>query len=371
MARPRGRGACGADHAAQTRRRRRRRSRRRSLTPVPSLYGAAGEGRSPWRVERGTKTKALGPSSPATRTLVGRAVTVLIESRGRSRCADASCPKAPDPDASAPDAPPRDFPEWPRQPVSRPGRPGRNNGQRQDRPLAGARRRAARQRAGERDRLRRFPARCTGGMDIGTARSPRRNARWSRITASTSWIPTSRSASLTTRPVPPRRWRASPNGAQSPCWSEARASISVRGPWTRRRGAALGPRRARSVEARLARRDCPRLVGELRELAPTRAAAVDLRNPRRVVRALEIARLTGETRHCPQPRGYGGPVLWLGVRVERRSCASGSIPRALGPVRTAGLGEETPPLGRPLLAALASFSLVLGYAESLALIEGR
>ena len=57
------------------------------------------------------------------------------------------------------------------------------------------------------------------------------------------------------------------------------------------------------------------LVSELRSLAPTRAGVVDLRNPRRVVRALEIARLRGDA-PLPEPRGYGRSVLWLGLSVE-------------------------------------------------------
>ncbi len=123
-----------------------------------------------------------------------------------------------------------------------------------------------------------------------------------------------------------------------------------------------------SVEARLATEGLPALVGELRELAPTRAAAVDLRNPRRVVRALEIARLRGDA-PLPQPRGYGGPVLWLGVRVEPPVLRERIHTRARAQF-DAGLVEETRALVARFSPALASFSGI-GYAESLALIEGR
>ena len=57
------------------------------------------------------------------------------------------------------------------------------------------------------------------------------------------------------------------------------------------------------------------LVDRLRQLAPTRAAQIDLRNPRRVVRALEIAELQGDA-GVPEPLGYDGPVAWLGLTVE-------------------------------------------------------
>ncbi len=123
-----------------------------------------------------------------------------------------------------------------------------------------------------------------------------------------------------------------------------------------------------SVEARLATEGLAALVGELRELAPTRAAAVDLRNPRRVVRAVEIARLRGDA-PLPEPRGYGRPVLWLGVQVEPPVLRERIHARARAQF-DAGLVEETRALVARFPATLPSFSGI-GYAESLALIEGR
>jgi tRNA dimethylallyltransferase len=123
-----------------------------------------------------------------------------------------------------------------------------------------------------------------------------------------------------------------------------------------------------SVEARLATEGLPALVGELRELAPTRAAAVDLRNPRRVVRALEIARLQGDA-PLPRPRGYGRPVLWLGLQVEPAVLRERIHARARSQF-DAGLVEETRALAERFDPSLPSFSGI-GYAESLALIAGR
>jgi tRNA dimethylallyltransferase len=123
-----------------------------------------------------------------------------------------------------------------------------------------------------------------------------------------------------------------------------------------------------SVEARLATQGLAALVGELRELAPTRAAAVDLRNPRRVVRALEIARVRGDA-PLPEPRGYGRPVLWLGLRVEPPLLRDRIRARARAQF-DAGLVEETRALVARFSPKLPSFSGI-GYAESLALIEGR
>ena len=77
------------------------------------------------------------------------------------------------------------------------------------------------------------------------------------------------------------------------------------------------------LEADLATNGLDPLVDRLRQLAPTRAAQIDLRNPRRVVRALEIAELQGDA-GVPEPLGYDGPVAWLGLTVEPGSTNAGS-----------------------------------------------
>jgi tRNA dimethylallyltransferase len=122
------------------------------------------------------------------------------------------------------------------------------------------------------------------------------------------------------------------------------------------------------LEARLAAGGLPDLVAELRALAPTRAAAVDLRNPRRVVRALEIARLQGD-RPLPEPRGYGRPVLWLGLNVDPPALRERIHARA-GAQFDAGLIEETRALAERFDTSAPSFSGI-GYAEALAVLAGR
>ena len=123
-----------------------------------------------------------------------------------------------------------------------------------------------------------------------------------------------------------------------------------------------------SVEARLLAEGLPALVGELRETAPARAAAIDLQNPRRVARAVEIARLRGDA-PLPQPRGYGRPVLWLGLQVEPPVLRERIRARARSQF-DAGLVEETRTLAARYSPTLPSFSGI-GYAESLSVIEGR
>jgi tRNA dimethylallyltransferase len=123
-----------------------------------------------------------------------------------------------------------------------------------------------------------------------------------------------------------------------------------------------------AVEASLVAEGLPALIGELRRLAPTRAAEVDLRNPRRVVRAVEIARLRGDG-PLPQPRGYGRSVLWLGLSVEPPALRERIHARARAQF-DAGLVEETRALVALYSPTLPSFSGI-GYAEALAVIDGR
>ncbi len=123
-----------------------------------------------------------------------------------------------------------------------------------------------------------------------------------------------------------------------------------------------------AVEAALVSEGLPALVAELRRLAPARAAEVDLKNPRRVVRALEIARLQGDA-PLPQPRGYGRPVLWLGLTVEPPVLRERIATRARAQF-DAGLVDETRGLIARFDPALPSFSGI-GYAESIGVIQGR
>ena len=74
-----------------------------------------------------------------------------------------------------------------------------------------------------------------------------------------------------------------------------------------------------AVRARLeddfARAGLEPMVARLRHVAPILAAETHMANPRRVIRALEIAELRGDGAR-PAPRGYGGAVAWLGLEVE-------------------------------------------------------
>ncbi len=123
-----------------------------------------------------------------------------------------------------------------------------------------------------------------------------------------------------------------------------------------------------SLDRRLELEGLPSLVRQLDAVAPSRAAAIDRRNPRRVVRALEIALSHGD-QPLPAPRGYGRPVLWLGLRVEPAIHREWIRHRARAQFE-AGLVEETRGLIERFDPSLPSFSGI-GYKESIALIRGE
>jgi len=122
------------------------------------------------------------------------------------------------------------------------------------------------------------------------------------------------------------------------------------------------------VEAELAGSGIEAAAVRLRTLAPALAANVDLRNPRRVARALEIALLRGD-RPLPEPRGYGAPVAWLGLDLPRAVHDRWIAARARAQF-DAGLVQEARALRERYDPALRAFSAI-GYAESWALLDGE
>jgi tRNA dimethylallyltransferase len=110
------------------------------------------------------------------------------------------------------------------------------------------------------------------------------------------------------------------------------------------------------------------LIARLRAVAPRRAERVDLRNPRRVVRALEIAELIGDT-EPPVPRGYDGPLAWTGLRLEHATHRTWIAARAQAQFK-AGLIEEARALRERYDPTLPAFSAI-GYREAWAVIDGE
>jgi tRNA dimethylallyltransferase len=121
------------------------------------------------------------------------------------------------------------------------------------------------------------------------------------------------------------------------------------------------------LESDLARDGLAPLVARLETAAPRRAGRTDLRNPRRVVRALEIAELEGD-REPPPPRGYGGAATWIGLTVEQATHRDWIAARARAQFE-AGLVEEARVLRERFDPTLPAFSAI-GYREAWAILDG-
>lgn len=122
------------------------------------------------------------------------------------------------------------------------------------------------------------------------------------------------------------------------------------------------------LEAELLADGLAPLAERLRSVAPTLATRTDLHNPRRVVRALEMAEVDGDTLP-PTPRGYPGPIAWLGLTVDPASHAEWIANRARAQF-DAGLMEEARALRERYDPALPAFSAI-GYREAWAVLDGE
>lgn len=121
------------------------------------------------------------------------------------------------------------------------------------------------------------------------------------------------------------------------------------------------------LESEFASEGLAPLAARLEDQAPTLAAKTDLANPRRVIRALEIAELRGDGPR-PVPRGYGGPLAWIGLRLEPGEHARRIADRARRQF-DAGLIEEAVALRERFDPGLPAFSAI-GYAEAWAVVDG-
>lgn len=124
-----------------------------------------------------------------------------------------------------------------------------------------------------------------------------------------------------------------------------------------------------ALEADLADHGPGALVARLQATAPGLAARIDLRNPRRVVRALEIATLQGDA-PLPAPRGYGGPVLRLTLAVADRVLHKAWIAGRAAVQLDGGILQEAEAMRTRYPTSLSAFSAI-GYREAWDLLDGR
>ncbi|MEZ0239846.1 MAG: tRNA (adenosine(37)-N6)-dimethylallyltransferase MiaA [Chloroflexota bacterium] len=108
-------------------------------------------------------------------------------------------------------------------------------------------------------------------------------------------------------------------------------------------------------------------VERLRQLAPALANSTDLRNSRRVSRALEIAELAGDVERPPL-NTYPGPATWLGLSVPTETHRAWIGERARVQF-AAGLIEEAAALRQRWDPALPAFSAI-GYREAWSVLDG-
>lgn len=121
--------------------------------------------------------------------------------------------------------------------------------------------------------------------------------------------------------------------------------------------------------------DTEQVVSELLEADPDAGAYVDMANPRRVIRAVEIHRLTGETPSeratsatAGDVRRYVPEIEFEAVGVDPGAELEERIDARLRQMRSAGLVDEVrslaPKMGRTARGAV-------GYREVLAALEGE
>ena len=122
------------------------------------------------------------------------------------------------------------------------------------------------------------------------------------------------------------------------------------------------------LEAEFAAEGLEPLARRLESTAPTLAAEIHLANPRRVIRALEIAELRGDGPR-PVPRGYEGPVTWIGLDIDRDEHARRIAARARAQF-DAGLIDEAVALRARFDPTLPAFSAI-GYREAWAVADGE
>ena len=121
------------------------------------------------------------------------------------------------------------------------------------------------------------------------------------------------------------------------------------------------------LEAEFAAEGLEPLAARLQSTAPTLAAEIHLANPRRVIRALEIAELRGDGPR-PRPRGYDGPVTWISLDMEGEEHRR-RIRRRARDQFDAGLVDEALALRERFDPGLPAFSAI-GYQEAWAVADG-
>ncbi len=127
------------------------------------------------------------------------------------------------------------------------------------------------------------------------------------------------------------------------------------------------------IAARFEKDGLKKLVEELRRIDPGGAELIDLKNPRRVMRALEIYYMTGMTRgeleqKSNDPLPY--KVLWFGLEWDR-GVLYNRIDRRVDKMIENGLIDEVQTLLEQGYSKFSQSLQSVGYAETIEYHEGR
>ncbi|QIM16908.1 tRNA (adenosine(37)-N6)-dimethylallyltransferase MiaA [Leucobacter insecticola] len=126
------------------------------------------------------------------------------------------------------------------------------------------------------------------------------------------------------------------------------------------------------LEQELAERGGAPLLARLREIAPAVADAVDANNPRRVVRALEVALLGGDAQVVlpSEPQLWQQDTRLIGVRAERAVLVE-RLDRRVEQMWADGLLDEVRGLIPNGIEHGPTASRAIGYAQALAQLAGQ
>lgn len=126
------------------------------------------------------------------------------------------------------------------------------------------------------------------------------------------------------------------------------------------------------LEARLEQEGLAALVSQLRGLDPAGAGRIDLRNPRRVVRSLEVLLVTGISAESALPEAPVPlvPTVFAGLH-EERSVLTERLDRRVERMWAAGLLDEVRALVPRGLADGPTASRAIGYAQALGQVNGE
>jgi len=133
---------------------------------------------------------------------------------------------------------------------------------------------------------------------------------------------------------------------------------------------ATDPEVRAALEARAEKEGPGILHRELAAVDPEAARAIDPRNAKRIVRALEVIEMTGRPFSSGLPgREYALPALQIGLRCERESLDARIDARAAA-MWDGGLLAETESLAARGLREGVTARRAVGYAEALAVLDG-